>query len=279
MKKNLIAAAVLAAMCSGAQASEKALEALGGLAGEGQLKETFISVPAAAPAERWGGTSVYVNDAGCTVTAEQRTNGVTLYVQDGGGRQASLGYLSDFSGGDIFSFCSPARADLQGGRLTLSCGEQDNGGYPTRGAAAIEMKGGITSVSVRGEVRRLTGWRTDTEIYCGGLRPVRAGAEAGLSGTYRLSDGYNTATLTVREQAGAGKLGFSLLAVSGSGNTGELEGVASRGQNGDFVFRGRGGCELTLRAGAGKFEVSGGDMTCGDHLGLNVAVDGEYLRK
>lgn len=192
MKKNIMmAAVVVAAMCGGAYASEKALETLSTAAGAETVREIPEAVPSAEGGkadEQRGGSAVYSNPEGCVVTAEQRQNGVMLYVQDGRGAQATLAFLKDHSGGDIFSFCSPAKAELNGKILTLSCGEQNNGGYHTRGAAVIEMDNGITGVAVRGEVKRALGWKTDTDISCGGLKADAArtfgGAKDG-SFTYR----------------------------------------------------------------------------------------------
>lgn len=290
MKKNVMMAAVLvAAMCGGAYASEKALETLNGAAGAEIVKETLKAAPAAQEvrADEWrGGSTVYTNAAGCVVTAEQRQNGVMVYVQDGSGAQATLGFLKDYRGGDIFSFCSPAKAELRGKTLTLSCGEQQNGGYPTRGSAVIEMNDGITGVAVRGEVKKALGWKTDTQISCGGLKPdfnktLGGDRAAGLSGTYRRDDGYTSAKLTVREtgQGAARKLEFALTAATAGGHTGDIEGAAAAGKDGSFTFRGAGGCVMNIKPGAGKFTVTGADESCQDYLGMNVFVDGEYLLK
>lgn len=132
----------------------------------------MVMVPAGAPKAAAAGETVYANDRGCSVTVEERANGYTLFVKDGG-RQAFLGVLKDYSSGDIGAFCSPAAAALSGAALTLSCGEQHNGGAATRGLAVVEMADGITAVRVRGEVKKGLGWKTDTEIACEGLRRVR----------------------------------------------------------------------------------------------------------
>lgn len=128
----------------------------------------MVMVPAGA-AKAASRETVYANDRGCSVAVEEHNNGYTLFVRDGG-RQAFLGVLKDFSGGDIGAFCSPAAASLKGAELTLSCGEQHNGGLPTRGLALVDMADGIRAVRVRGEVKRALGWKTDTEIACEGLR-------------------------------------------------------------------------------------------------------------
>lgn len=290
MNKNLIAAVIVSVMCAGAHASEKALETLNRAAGDEAIKNISITEPEAqadAKGGTRGGTWIYTNDSGCVVTAEQRPNGMIVYVQDGGRQQATLGFRSDMKSGDIFSYCSPAKTALNGGNVALSCGEQNNGGYSTRGSALIEMNGGITGITVEGEVKRALGWKTDTRISCGGLKPAVSGSKAGpkaapgISGTYQFSDGYTAAKLTVAEvqQGGTGKLNFSLSAATASGHTGEIEGIAAAWQNGAFVFRGAGGCALAIKPGPGRLTVSGANESCGDYLGMNVFVDGEYLLK
>jgi len=177
MKKSvMIAAAAVAVMCGGALADEGAMAALKGSVKTEAVTPDSIKEPAAP--EKKGGSGVYANDQGCTVTVEKRANGSMVYVQDGR-QSATLGVLDNLKGGDIFAFCSPAAASLSGGVLTLACGEQNNGGYSTRGQALIEMADGITAVTVRGEVKRALGWKTDTDIVCRGLKPVRAKAAAG----------------------------------------------------------------------------------------------------
>jgi hypothetical protein len=123
---------------------------------------------AAAPAIANG---KYVNDSGCLVEAENGANGTVLYVEERGHR-AMLGVLNNFSGGDIAAFCRPAAASFDGGLLTLGCQEQNNGGYSTRGSAELDLRGGLSAVRVRGEVKKALGWKTDTSITCEGLRPV-----------------------------------------------------------------------------------------------------------
>jgi len=287
MTKNMIAAVIVSIMCSGAHASDKALETLNRAAGDEVIRNITITEPVARNSEQAGargGTTVYTNDYGCVVTAEQRANGTIIYVQDGNKQQATLGFRNDLRSGDIFSYCSPAKPSLNGGTLALSCGEQNNGGYSTRGAAVIEMNGGITGVTVEGEVKRALGWKTDTRISCGGLKPAASrngAAKKGANvvpGTYQFNDGYTSAKLTVpqTQQGAAGKLNFSLSAVTAAGHTGDIEGVATAGQGGSFVFRGTGGCAVTLKPEAGKITVSGANDSCEDYLGMNVFVDGEY---
>ena len=166
--KVMMAAAVVAVMCGAARASGQALDSLRDSVPADIIKDSPIAQPAAA---QKGGADFYANAQGCRVTVERRANGSTLYVQTADGRQATLGVMNDLKRGDIFAFCSPAEAQFNGGSLTLSCGEQHNGGLPTRGLAVIGMGEGITSVSVRGEVKKTFGWKTDTDINCDGLKP------------------------------------------------------------------------------------------------------------
>jgi hypothetical protein len=132
---------------------------------------TMVMVPAAAPKAAvrlpiYNGT--YTNDAGCIVQAENGAKGTVLYIENLGNR-AMLGILNDLSGGDIAAFCRPAEAAFAKGVLTLGCPEQDNGGYPTRGFAEVDLRGGLNAVRVRGQVKKTLGWKTDTDIVCDGL--------------------------------------------------------------------------------------------------------------
>lgn len=243
----------------------------------------FVMVPAAAP-KAAAAETVYANDRGCSVTVEERANGYTLFVKDGG-RQAFLGVLKDYSSGDIGAFCSPAAAMLSGASLTLSCGEQHNGGAATRGLAVVEMSDGITAVRVRGEVKKGLGWKTDTEIACEGLRPVAAKAAragGGISGTYDLKNSYGEGSVTVRQfsEGGEEKAEFRLFTVAGpNAHIAEIGGVAVRGADGAFVFDGEDGCRLALRASGRGLRISGADATCGAYMGLGAIADGEYLKK
>lgn len=118
--------------------------------------------------------TVYKSDSGCTATVEERANGLLVHIADGRGQQATLGFLKDYTGGDIAGFCSPAELQSYGKSMTLSCnGQGDGGSHKTRGYAVLGLEDGISSVEVRGDVKRLTGWKTDTQISCSGLKPVK----------------------------------------------------------------------------------------------------------
>ena len=131
----------------------------------------MVMVPAGAPKAAAAPViaGVYTNDSGCLVEAENGANGTVLYVE-AQGRRAMLGVLKDLSSGDIAAFCRPAAASFYGGVLTLGCQEQNNGGLSTRGAAELDLRGGLNAVRVRGEVKKTLGWKTDTDIVCEGLR-------------------------------------------------------------------------------------------------------------
>lgn len=297
MNKIILAAAVVAAMAGAVKAEGTALGTL--LSSAGGAAVTAPEVRAAVPAEKgffrdWGGdgffgrrdkaagdTRVYRNAGGCEAMVEERRNGSLIYVREADGAQAWLWLGKDLRSGEITSFCSPAALSAQGGSVRLSCGEHANGGFYTRGEAELDLSNGLSAVSVRGEVKRALGWKTDTAISCSGLRPAADRAAAGLTGSYSRSDGYASSTLSVREsvQNGAGSLEFELVSVTASGNTGDISGTAAQDGKGGFVFRGQGGCRLAFARNGQALGVSGGDDTCGHLLGFNVTVDGDYLRK
>lgn len=118
--------------------------------------------------------TVYSNASGCKATVEERANGLIVSVDDGRGQRAVLGFRKDYTGGDIAGFCSPAELQSYGRSMTLSCdGSGGDGLYKTRGYAVLGLEDGVSSVTVRGEVKRLTGWKTDTDLACEGMKPVR----------------------------------------------------------------------------------------------------------
>jgi len=131
--------------------------------------------PAPAPAADPAGPipqKVYVNDKGCKVAVlDDGEGGRLLFVSAPGGRTATLAVGRETSSGRISAFCRPAKAGLKDAALTLSCGAQENLGYLTRGKAVLDLRGGLSALSVLGEVRVAAGWHTETEISCSGLRP------------------------------------------------------------------------------------------------------------
>lgn len=299
MNKMIIAAAAVAVMAGAVRAEGTAfgtlLSSAGGEAGAVPGAVAAVSAEKGFFQDRGGTaggdgifadkaageTRVYRNAGGCEAVVEERRNGSLIYVREADGAQAWLWLGKDLRSGEIASFCSPAAVSAQGGSVRLSCGEHANGGFYTRGEAALDFSGGLSAVSVRGEVKRALGWKTDTHISCSGLRPEGGRAAAGLSGAYSRNDGHTSSTLNVRESArdGAGRLEFELVSVAGSGNTGDISGVAVQDERGRFVFRGQGGCRLSFARNGQALRVSGGDESCADLLGLNVTVDGDYLRK
>lgn len=194
--KELMMIALMAVGAGAAQAEESALGVLKG-AVNAEAAVPCMQEPAAVPAgkgffQNWGNggqgngffkpwdksakavwdTKVYRNAEGCEATVEERRNGSAVYVRDARGEQAFLWVANDLNSGDISSFCSPAAVSAGKSSVRLSCGEQDNGGDHTRGEAVLNLAGGLSSVSVRGEVKKALGWRTDTELSCSGLRPA-----------------------------------------------------------------------------------------------------------
>ena len=134
----------------------------------------MVMVPAGGPkaaAQPVIYNGMYTNDSGCIVEVENGAKGMILSI-DKLGHRAMLGVLNGFSGGDITAFCRPAEAAFGGGVIALGCKEQDNGGYPTRGYAEVDLRDGFNAVRVRGQVKRVLGWSTDTDIVCEGLHRV-----------------------------------------------------------------------------------------------------------
>lgn len=211
MKKMMIAAVVMVAVAGAARAEGQALKTLAAEAGGEAC--SYIEEPGTAVAadkggffQRWGGngggdgffkpwnksagsagvgdTQVYRNAEGCEATVEARRNGSLIYVREAEGGQAYLWLAKDLGSGEITSFCSPAAVGGNASSITLSCGEHANGGYYTRGSAVLGFDGGLTSVMVRGDVKKALGWKTDTSISCSGLRPMRTDAARSSSKTF-----------------------------------------------------------------------------------------------
>lgn len=220
----------MAAVTGVAQAESQALKTLAAAAGtEVSIQEPGAAVPADKGSffQRWGADGgehngffkpwnksaevkmtgdmrVYRNAAGCEATVEERRNGNLIYVREAGGQQAWLWLGKDMNSGEITSFCSPAAVSAGSSSVKLSCGEHANGGYYTRGEAVIGFNGGLSSVSVRGEVKKALGWKTDTNISCSGLRPAdtrsakSASAFMGVQACSAL-DGIYPADMTAEE--------------------------------------------------------------------------------
>ncbi len=113
---------------------------------------------------------VYTNADGCTVIEESRTNGTTYDIEVAGER-AFVGILHDRSTGDIAAFCDDVQVTETAKGLKMECAKNQNGGLTTRGAAELGLNkdGSLTSISVIGQVKKLMGWKTDTEISCSNL--------------------------------------------------------------------------------------------------------------
>lgn len=170
MNKIIMAAAVAVAMAGSVKAEGTAFASLLDSARGGAVPAP--GVQEAAVVRTAGDTRVYRNAAGCEAMVEERRNGSLIYVREADGAQAWLWLGKDLRGGEITSFCSPAAVAAQGSSVRLSCGEHANGGFYTRGEALLDLAGGLSAVSVRGDVKRAFGWKTDTAIICSGLRPA-----------------------------------------------------------------------------------------------------------
>lgn len=118
--------------------------------------------------------TVFVNDAGCRATVEKRAAGTVIWLSDAAGQRSVIGYLDDFSGGDISGFCSPAEVAKYSGGVTLSCNGQAGDGFAvTRGYAVVDLSNGLSAVKVRGDAKKALGWKTYTDISCEGFRPAK----------------------------------------------------------------------------------------------------------
>lgn len=113
---------------------------------------------------------IFTNAEGCSVIQETRTNGTTFDIELAGQR-AFVGVLHDRSTGDIAAFCDDVTVTGNETSLRMECSKNYNGGLTTRGAAELEMDkdGSLKSISVIGQVKKLLGWTTDTEIFCDNL--------------------------------------------------------------------------------------------------------------
>lgn len=173
MKNITIAAAVLMAAAGSALAGGPVFNDLTGSVQDGEALVSSIQEPAPAPAAKGFETRLYRNAEGCEATLEERHNGNLIYVRGADGAQAFLWLGKDLKSGEITAFCDPAAVYRQSdGSIKLACGEHPNGGYYTRGEAVLNLTGGLAGVSVRGDVKRTFGWKTDTDIVCSGLRPA-----------------------------------------------------------------------------------------------------------
>ncbi|OGR43660.1 MAG: hypothetical protein A2X35_08335 [Elusimicrobia bacterium GWA2_61_42] len=161
------------ATAGSALAGESVFKDLAGSVRDSETLVSSIQEPAPGPAAKGFETRLYRNAEGCEATVEQRRNGDLIYVREAGGAQAFLWLGKDLKSGEITAFCDPAAVYRQGdGSVKLACGEHPNGGYYTRGEAVLNLTGGLSAVSVRGDVKRTFGWKTDTNIACSGLRPA-----------------------------------------------------------------------------------------------------------
>jgi hypothetical protein len=173
MKSTIIAAAVLMVAAGSALAGGPVFKDLAGSVQDGEAMVSRIQEPAHEPVAKGFETRLYRNAEGCEVTVEERRNGTHIYVREAGGEQAFLWLGKDLKSGEITAFCDQAAVYPQGGgSVKLACGEHPNGGYYTRGEAVLNLTGGLSAVSVRGDVKRTFGWKTDTNIVCSGLRPA-----------------------------------------------------------------------------------------------------------
>ena len=118
-----------------------------------------------------GMTKTYTNDKGCRVEVEERLNGFVYYIQSSDRQQAFVGVLKNYKSGDIGAFADNATVSGTPNRLVLEGGNAEHGAYTTRGRAELDFTNGkLSAVRVTGEVKRLLGWKVDTNITCENLK-------------------------------------------------------------------------------------------------------------
>lgn len=269
MKNITIAAAVLMAMAGSALAGESVFKDLAGSVQDGEALVSSIQEPAPGPVAKAFETRIYRNAEGCEATVEERRNGTHIYVREAGGEQAFLWLGKDLKSGEITAFCDQAAVYPQGGgSVKLACGEHPNGGYYTRGEAVLNLTGGLSAVSVRGDVKRTFGWKTDTDIVCSGLRPAAdRGASVKSSKAFMgveacsALDGIYPADMTSEEaQAMLG---------------GCFSGISAR--YGVPVTFAAEGAEMTILVGLAKDGQPGGNAKVADALKKELAARGGQL--
>lgn len=131
-----------------------------------------LMIAALMPVSAFANSStIFANEEGCVVEVEQRRNGVVLYITDADQKTAYVGIMNDLSHGEITAFCPTAALSKKGKVISLSCEKnREAGSYTTRGQAQIDLTNGLSAVAVRGEYKRLFGWKVDTDIVCTNLK-------------------------------------------------------------------------------------------------------------
>ncbi|MBL7688995.1 MAG: hypothetical protein JNJ49_13255 [Bdellovibrionaceae bacterium] len=118
----------------------------------------------------------YVNDAGCSVVAEQHANGTVYYVQKAGD-SVTVGVTKDAKSAD-FVYCSQKEIAVNsisgpgGTGIMISCSEHQNDHGITRGRVDLDLDstGGVRSISVDGQSKGFLGfWSQETKIVCNDL--------------------------------------------------------------------------------------------------------------
>ena len=120
----------------------------------------------------------YTNKDGCIVEKEQRAKGVILSIKKDKIIEV-IGFANDYSRAD-FVYCkgrngeSAANVNFfegsKGTGLLISCSESQNDKVVTRGRADIDLRQGLTSVKIDGQVKGLLGrWKQDVIVECNNL--------------------------------------------------------------------------------------------------------------
>lgn len=130
-----------------------------------------LMIAALLPVSAFANSTIFANEEGCVVEVEQRRNGVILYITDADRNTAYVGLMNDLSHGEITAFCPTAAVQKKGNLIRLGCDKnREAGSYTTRGQAQIDLTNGLSAVAVRGEYKKLFGWKVDTDIVCTNLK-------------------------------------------------------------------------------------------------------------
>lgn len=141
------------------------------------MSETSVPVPVAGKqheadsVQLKGAIKTFTNNDGCKVQVEETRNGFLYFIQSSDRQQVSVGVLKNYKSGDISGFASNAAVSGGASGFIIEGDNSESGASSTRGRAELRfVNGGLSSVRVTGEVKKVMGWRTDTRIVCENLK-------------------------------------------------------------------------------------------------------------
>lgn len=122
-------------------------------------------------------TEIFVNNEGCHVEKETRSNGMVLYVRQND-KMTVLGLGHDRSFAN-FTHCAQNSIQVQSidfdteTQTRISCEAHDNGHARSKGEAMIGFTGeDIRFVQVSGYIDGLFGWKKDLNINCFNMKKL-----------------------------------------------------------------------------------------------------------